>query len=111
MGKTHFRSDVREHGNRTASFSTFAGKAISVGSGSGNYVKLGSVYIITGSPSAFTKAGIHAAATYAAGVANAASVPRGSLFLNASSNINASQGVYVKFAPATWAVVTTGSRV
>lgn len=101
MGKTHYRSDVREKGSLTASFSTFQG---------GRY-KVGSLYIVTGNPTAFTKAGISAAATSAAGVSQAASIPRGSIFLNASSNINASQGVYVKFAPATWAVVTTGSQV
>lgn len=111
MGNTHFRSDVREHGSRTASFSTIAGGTISATGGAGSYYKLGSIYIITGAPANFQKAGIHAAATSAAGVALATSVPRGSLFLNASSGATASQGVYFKTAPATWAVVTTGSQV
>ena len=126
MGSTHFRSDVREHGSRTASFSTISGGTISgttisasgtvtgtsgLIAGSGTYIKLGSIYIITGIPTAFSKAGINAAATSAAGVALATSVPRGSLFLNASSGATATQGVYFKTAPATWAVVTTGSKV
>lgn len=121
MGNTHFRSDVREHGSRTASFSTISGGTISATgtvtgtsgliAGSGTYIKLGSIYIITGAPAAFSKAGINAVATAAVGVALATSVPRGSLFLNASSGATASQGVYFKTAPATWAVVTTGSQV
>lgn len=79
--------------------------------GSGKYFKLGSIYIITGAPAALTTEGIAAVATLAAGVSNNASIPRGSLFLNASSGGTATQRVYVKFAPATWAVVTTGSQV
>lgn len=79
--------------------------------GSGKYFKLGSIYIITGTPTALTTEGINLVATLAAGVSNNASIPRGSLFLNASSGGTATQRVYVKYAPATWAVVTTGSQV
>jgi hypothetical protein len=121
MGNTHFRSDVRESGARTASFSTYAAGTISATgtitgtggllAGAGKYIKLGSIYIITGAPTAFSKAGIDAIATAAAGVAANTSIPRGSIFLNASVGMTASQGVYVKVAPATWAVVTTGSQV
>lgn len=103
MGKTHFRSDVIEEGSRTASFSTYSAGKYKVGSSG--------LYIITGNPSAFTKAGITAAATLAAGVSAAANIPRGSLFLNASSNVNATQVAYLKIAPATWAAVTTASQV
>jgi len=124
MGNTHFRSDVRESGARTASFSTIAGGTISgttisgtgtvtgtsgVIAGSGTYFKLGTVYIITGNPSAFSNAAINALATSAAGVALATSVPRGSIFLNASSNVTASNVLWVKVKPATWGKVTTGS--
>ena len=136
MGNTHFRSDVRESGSRTASFSTIAGGAVTVTSltggtvsgttisgsstvtgtggviaGSGTYFKLGTIYIVTGAPSAWTKAGINAAATAAAGVSLATSVPRGSIFINASVNVDATHGIYFKVAPATWSVVTTGSEV
>jgi hypothetical protein len=130
MGNTHFRSDVRESGSRTASFSTIAGGTISgttisgttlsatgtvtgtggVIAGSGKYFKLGAIYIITGNPTAFTNTAINAAATNAAGVSLATSVPRGSLFLNASSNVDATHGIYFKVEPGTWAVVTTGSK-
>jgi hypothetical protein len=119
MGTTHFRSDVKESGARTASFSTIAAGTFSatgtvtgtsgVIAGSGTYFKLGTIYIITGSPTAFTNPGINAVATNAAGVALATSVPRGSLFLNASSNVTASNILYVKVKPATWGKVTTGS--
>jgi len=101
MGKTHYRSDVIEEGSRTASFSTY----------SGSRYKVGALYIITGSPTAFTKAGINAAAVAAAGVSAISDIPRGSLFLNASSNLNATQGAYVKIATATWAALTTASQV
>ena len=115
MGVTHFRSDVKESGARTASFSTITAGTISSADGidvaTGKYYKLGSIYIITGVPAAFTKAGIDAVATLAAGVAANTSIPRGSMFLNASSGATASQGMYVKAAPSTWAVVTTGSEV
>ncbi len=121
MGNTHFRSDVREHGARTASFSTYEAGTISATgtvtgtggllAGAGSYIRLGTLYIITGAPTIFTKAGIDLVATGAAGVALATSIPRGSLFLNASSGMTATQGVYVKVAPATWSVVTTGSKV
>jgi hypothetical protein len=134
MGNTHFRSDVRESGARTASFSTIAAGAVTANSftggtvsgttvagsstvtgtggviaGSGKFFKLGTIYIITGAPSAFSNAGINAIATAAAGVSLATSVPRGSLFLNASSNVTASNVVWVKVKPATWGKVTTGS--
>lgn len=136
MGTTHFRSDVKESGSRTASFSTIAGGAVTVTSltggtvsgttitgsstvtgtggviaGSGKYFKLGSIYIITGAPSAFSTAGINAVATNAAGVSLATSIPRGSIFINASVNVDATHGIYFKVAPATWAVVTTGSKL
>jgi hypothetical protein len=110
MGKTHFRSDVIEEGSRTASFSTFSGGKMSLGGGAGSYYKLGTLYIITGNPTAFTKAGINAAATSAAGVALSA-IPRGSLFLNASSNLNATQAAYIKINVSTWAAITTASQV
>ncbi len=111
MGKTHFRSDVIQEGSRTASFDSYTGGTFAISGGAGSYYKLGNLYIITGNPSAFTKAGISAAATSAAGVAAAANIPRGSLFLNASSNVNATQVAYLKIAPATWAAVTTASKV
>ena len=125
MGTTHFRSNVKENGSLTASFSTYTGGTFSgstvsatgtvtgtggVIAGSGKYFKLGTIYIITGVPSAFSNAGINAVATAAAGVSLATSVPRGSIFLNASSNVDATHGIYFKVAPATWSVVTTGSQ-
>ena len=144
MGKTHFRSDVKEEGTRKLAFtnaslvvatigtlkvtgnttvdgtSTLTGNVGVTGTvtgtggvivGSGKYVKLGSVYIISGSPTAFTKAALHALATSAIGATLAAAVPRGSLLLNASSNLNATQAAYVKIAPASWMSITTGSKV
>ena len=78
----------------------------------GTYIKLGSIYIITAAAlSDFLPATIDAAATAAAGVSLATSIPRGSLFINASSNVNASKVLLVKSAPATWCIVTTGSQI
>lgn len=82
--------------------------------GSGKYFKLGSIYIITGTAlTTFTGAGVDAVATAAAGVALATSVPRGSLFINASSNVTASgyEVLLVKAAPATWCIVSTASAI
>jgi hypothetical protein len=113
MGNTHFRSDVREHGDRTASFGTYAGSKVALDGGVESYIKLGTMYIITGNPSAFTKAGLNAAATRALGVAGNASVPRGTLMINASSNASISglQNLYTKVQPATWCGAITASLV
>jgi hypothetical protein len=138
MGITHFRSDVKEEGTRKVAFTNASLVVATVGTlkvtggatidgtstltglvtggaglaaAAGTYIKLGAIYIITGAPTLFTKAAIDLVATGAAGVSLATSIPRGSLFLNASTGMTASQGVYVKVAPATWSVVTTGSQV
>jgi len=117
MGKTHFRSDVRESGARTASFSTIAAGTITAGgaisatgivtgtgglvAGSGKYVKIGSVYIITGNLGTFDSATINAAATLALGATTATMVPIGTLFLNSSSN-SASYPMFHKHAHSAW---------
>ncbi len=132
MGKTHFRSDVKEEGTRKLAFTNASLVVATIGTlkvtgaatvdgalnlsgdvivGSGQYLKLGSVYIISGSPGAFTKAGLHALATLALGATLASAIPRGTLLLNASSNLNATQAAYVKIAPASWMSITTGSKV
>jgi hypothetical protein len=71
------------------------------------------MYIISGNPVAFTKAGLNAAATYALGVANAASVPRGTFMINASTNASISglQGFYTKTQNATWCAGITASLI
>ncbi len=142
MGETHYRSDVKEQGTRKIAFTNASlvvatigtlkvtGNAVidgtttltgvttwqaplTVGSGTDPmYIKLGSLYIISGIAfSAFTKAGLHAVATAALGVANAASIPRGTLMMNASVNVGALQALYAKVMPATWTTVTTASQV
>lgn len=131
MGDTHFRSNVKEQGTYKIAFTNASivtatintlnvtGNLANTGTvtatggllvGSGKYIKLGSIYIITGAPTAFTSAGIDLVATLAAGVANSASIPRGSLFLNASAGATASQLIFAKAAPSTWSVVTLGSQ-
>ena len=113
MGKTHFRSDVKEHGDRTASFGSYVGSKVTLGGGSGSYIKLGAMYIITGNPTAFTKAGLNAAASRALGVAGNASVPRGTVMINASANASISglQNIYTKVQAATWVAAITASLV
>lgn len=133
MGITHFRSDVKEQGTRKLAFSnasivtatintlkvtgdlTNDGTVTGTGgliAGSGTYVKLGAIYIITGAALAdFTGTSVDAIATNAAGVALATSVPRGSLFLNASSNAVASHMLLIKSAPASWLIQNTGSII
>ena len=113
MGNTHFRSDVREHGERTASFSSYEGGTVTLDGGAGSYIKLGTVYIISAAPGAFTLAGLDAAATRALGVANAASIPRGSLMINASVNASRSglQSFYMRATIATWCLGITASLI
>jgi hypothetical protein len=135
MGNTHWRSDLRETGAaRTASFSTIAaatvttsgaitggttitGGGLVTGTGglyapTGKYVRIGSIYIVSSAAvSAFTKAAIDALATGAIGVTLATSIPRGSIFINASSNTNSSQCLYVRSMTASWVLVSNGSIV
>jgi hypothetical protein len=130
MGITHFRSDVKEKGTRKTAFTNASLVVATIGTlkvtgdatidgdttltgqivTSTDSIKLGSIYIITGIPTVFTKAALALVATAAAGVLLATHVPRGSIFLNASVGATATQGIYIKSAPATWAVVTTGSQ-
>jgi hypothetical protein len=132
MGDTHLRSNLIEHSSglrikytnatlTTATITTLTGGTMStsgtvtgtggVVAGSGKYFKLGSIYIITGAPATFNNAGLDAIATAAAGVSLATSVPRGSVFVNASVNVATGQLLYVKVAPATWTTITNGSNL
>jgi hypothetical protein len=122
MGNTHFRSDVREKGARTASFSTIAGGAVTTTSLTNtglttatggvsvpvtSYIKLGSIYMVTAaaaSVSGFTNATINALASTALTgvVATKGDIPRGTLFINASSGAVASNVILVKVGLASW---------
>lgn len=122
MGSTHYRSDVREKGARTASFSTIAAGALTCDSlvnaglvtATGgisvpvtSYIKLGNVYLITANQAdvdGFTNASINALASVALTgvVATKGDIPRGTLFLNASSNAVASNMILVKVGLASW---------
>ena len=79
--------------------------------GANKYLKLGSVYVISGAPTAFTNAGLSAVATLAIGATLTSAVPIGCLFLNASSNVNATQAAYVKFSTASWISITNASKI
>jgi hypothetical protein len=119
MGSTHFRSDVREKGARTASFSTINAGAVVANTVSGvvtgnvtgnltvassGYIKLGTLYIISGKPTAFTNAGINAIATPNLG-ATPSDIPAGTVFLNASINMTGSLCMYTKVGVlGSWAV-------
>jgi hypothetical protein len=120
MGKTHFRSDVRESGARTASFSTIAGGTIT-GSGAvtganvrgTSYFRLGTdVYFISGVPGAFSNSGISAAATSNSGI-GAANLGEGTMFLSASKNHPASTLFVLtrQGANASWTNVNTGAAL
>jgi hypothetical protein len=134
MGNTRFRSDVREQGARTASFSTIQAGTISgtltlsgavsmsttltttglhtatggVSVPATSYIKLGSIYIITGAPSGaagvFSNASVNALASTALTgvVATKGDIPRGTLFINASVGNAASNTVLVKVGLASW---------
>jgi hypothetical protein len=139
MGNTRFRSDVREQGARTASFSTIAAGTISGNlTVSGNntysgtaafsstvavtglttatggvsipatsYLKLGSIYVVTAaaaSVSGFTNATVNAlASTALTGVVSTkGDIPRGTIFINASSNAVASNIMLGKVGLASW---------
>jgi len=128
MGSTHYRSDVREKGARTASFSTISAGALTcdslVNAGTvtqtglitatggiaipvTSYIKLGAVYLITANQAdvdGFTNASINALASVALTgvVATKGDIPRGTLFLNASSNAVASNMILVKVGLASW---------
>jgi hypothetical protein len=142
MGNTRFRSDVREHGARTASFSTIQAGTISgtvtlsgaiamsstltttglhtatggVSVPATSYIKLGSIYIISGAPSGaagvFSNASINALASAALTgvVATKGDIPRGTLFINASVNNAASSTLLVKIGLASWTGVS-GTRI
>ena len=123
MGSTHFRSDVREKGARTASFSTInAGAVVAAtisgtvtgditGNVTGNltvassgYIKLGTMYLISGKPASFDNAGINAIATANIG-ATPSDIPAGTVFLNASINMTGSLCMYTKVGVlGSWAV-------
>lgn len=128
MGNTRFRSDVREQGARTASFSTIAAGALTCNSlvnagavtntglitatggvsvPATSYVKLGSIYIITAAAAdvtGFTNATINALASTALTgvVATKGDIPRGTIFINASSNSVASNIMLGKVGLASW---------
>ncbi len=133
MGNTRFRSDVREQGARTASFSTIQGGTISgnltlsgnntfsgtstmtglvtanggVSIPASKYFKLGSIYIITAAAASvdgFTNASINAlASTALTGVVSTkGDIPRGTIFINASSNAVASNIMLGKIGLASW---------
>jgi len=134
MGNTHFRSDVREQGARTASFSTIAagtltctsltntgtltqtGAVTNTGLVTANggvsvpatkYIKLGSIYIITAAAASITgvsNATINALASTALTgvVATKGDIPRGTIFVNASSNAVASNIMLGKVGLASW---------
>jgi hypothetical protein len=126
MGSTHFRSDVREKGARTASFSTINAGAVVANTVSGTvtgditgnvtgnltagaagdagYVKLGTMYIISGKLASFDNAGLNALATIAVG-ATPSDIPAGTLFLNASINMSGSECMFTKVGVlGSWAV-------
>jgi len=133
MGSTHFRSDVREKGARTASFSTIAAGALTcdslVNAGTvtqtglstntggvsvpaTSYIKLGAVYVIcppavslSGAAGVFSNATLNAAASTALTgvVATKGDIPRGSLLLNASVGNTASTLIFIKVGLASWA--------
>lgn len=135
MGNTHFRSDVREQGARTASFSTIVGGAITANTSlttagltntgvvtntglitanggvsvpATKYIKLGSIYIITAAAASITgvsNATINALASTALTgvVATKGDIPRGTIFINASSNAVASNIMLGKIGLASWA--------
>jgi len=122
MGNTHTRSNIIEkNSGLTASFTYLKGTVTGditgnvTGNVTGNltgnlvnsYVKLGNLYIITGKPDSFNNAGVSAVATSLIGTL--AGIPKGSLFLNASDNMTATEGVYVKTAATTWGKVTDGT--
>ncbi len=141
MGKTHFRSDVREKGARTASFSTIAAGALTcdslVNAGAvtqtgiqtnaallnanggiavpaTTYIKMGSIYLISGAPStAFTNAVINALASTALTgvVATKGDIPRGTILFNASVNSVASNIILVKVGLASWSGIDGGSVI
>lgn len=86
--------------------------SVIVGAGADpKYIKLGSLYIISGNPGSFDNAGLSGAATLALAVANTASVPTGCLMLNASSNLGLLQAAYVKISAASWSTLTTASNI
>jgi hypothetical protein len=137
MGNTRFRSDVREKGARTASFSTIAAGALTCNSlvnagavtntglitatggvsvPSTSYIKLGAIYLISAAAAdvtGFTNATINALASTALSgvVATKGDIPRGSIFFNASSNAVASNLILVKVGLASWTGIDGGSVV
>ncbi len=129
MGDTHYRSNlIEKDAGLTASFTNLKGDLTGdvtgavtgdvIGNVTGNltgdlvqtYVKLGTLYIITGNPDSFDNAGINVIATPAVGVLNASDIPVGCLFMNASSNIVATDAVYVKVGVlGSWGSISTGA--
>jgi hypothetical protein len=122
MGSTHFRSDVREKGARTASFSTVAAGALTcdslVNAGTvtttglstltggvsipaAAYIKLGDAYVVVGKPTAFDLAAINVVAStfsiFEGGV------PKGTMMLNASVGCTASDCLFIATGSAAWA--------
>jgi hypothetical protein len=140
MGSTHYRSDVREKGARTASFSTIqAGSITGDLSLSGTvtttglttatggllvpetkYIKLGSAYIITppavtlsGAAGIFSNATLNIVASTALTgvVATKGDIPRGTLLINASVGAVASCQILVKVGLASWAGIGASGSI
>ncbi len=124
MGDTHFRSNVKEQTSglkvayTTGSFvdcnvgTITSGGAVAGANVRGtSYFRLGTdVYIISGVPSAFTHAGISAAATNVSGI-TAANLGEGTMFLSASIGHPASTCfmIVTQGAAASWCNVQSGA--
>ena len=133
MGSTHFRSDVREKGARTASFSTVAAGVLTcdslVNAGTvtqtglstntggvsiptTSYLKMGSIYLISGAlpggGAIPTNASINVIASTALTgvVATKGDIPRGSIFLNNGTGCVASNIILVKVQLASWSGIS-----